>query len=166
MNMKLRRLFDAVPGGAAVVGRSAGGCSTAGVCECAGGCRRDWLKTDDVSGTYVSNVYPAASAPGLVMLMSLYPNNNAEVVSFYFSNPPITERGTWEMSDGKVAVTLTENDNGKYDTPSTETYDVQDDMLVSKAFEFHLLDEVTPAEMEAASAEAAASDTGGCRCGW
>ena len=116
---------------------------------------------DDVSGTYVSNVYPAASAPGLVILMSLYPNNNAEVVSFYFSNPPVTERGTWEMSDGKVAVTLTENDNGKYDTPSTETYDVQDGMLVSKAFEFHLLDEVTPAEMEAASAEAAASDAGG-----
>ena len=51
------------------------------------------------------------------MLMSLYPNNNAEVVNFYFSNPPVTETGTWELSDGKVVVTLTENDNGKYDTP-------------------------------------------------
>ena len=101
-------------------------------------------QADDVSGTYVSNVYPAASAPGLVMLMSLYPNNNAEVVNFYFSNAPITETGTWELSDGKVVVTLTENDNGKYDTPSKETFDVQGDMLVSGAFEFQRLGVVTP----------------------
>ena len=114
-------------------------------------------QTEDVSGTYVSNVYPAASAPGLVMLMSLYPNNNAEVVSFYFSNPPVTETGTWELSDGKVVVTLTENDNGKYDTPSKETFDVQGDMLVSGAFEFQKLGVVTPEELEAASSEAAAT---------
>jgi uncharacterized lipoprotein NlpE involved in copper resistance len=125
---------------------------------------------NNISGTYVSNVYPAASAPGLVMLMSLYPNMNAEVVSFYFSNPPITELGTWEMTDdGKVAITLTENNEGKYDTPSTETFDVYDGMLVSGAFEFSLLDIVTPAEMEAAdqavqadnAAADAASDTAG-----
>ncbi len=73
------------------------------------------------------------------MLMSLYPNNNAEVVNFYFSNAPITETGTWELSDGKVVVTLTENDNGKYDTPSKETFDVQGDMLVSGTFEFQKL---------------------------
>ncbi len=114
-------------------------------------------QADDVSGTYVSNVYPAASAPGLVMLMSLYPNNNAEVVNFYFSNAPITETGTWELSDGKVVVTLTENDNGKYDTPSKETFDVQGDMLVSGAFEFQKLGVVTPEELEAASSEAAAT---------
>lgn len=114
-------------------------------------------QADDVSGTYVSNVYPAASAPGLVMLMSLYPNNNAEVVNFYFSNAPITEIGTWELSDGKVTVTLTENDNGKYDTPSKETFDVQGDMLVSGAFEFQKIGVVTPEELEAASAEAAAT---------
>jgi heat shock protein HslJ len=112
--------------------------------------------TDEVSGSYVSNVYPAASAPGLVVLMSLYPNNNAEVVSFYFSNPPITERGTWEVAGDEVTVTLTENDNGQYDTPSIETFAVHDGMLVSGAFTFHLLDEVTPGQMEAAAGAPAA----------
>jgi hypothetical protein len=112
---------------------------------------------DDVSGTYVSNVYPAASAPGLLMLMSLYPNNNAEVVSFYFSNPPITETGTWELSGDQVAVTLTANSEGEFDTPATETLRVQGDMLVSGSLQFTRLGEVTPAEMEAAS-NAAADD--------
>ena len=147
--------LDAVPGGGAVGRCGSDGGPGRGAGERTRGARL--AQADDVSGTYVSNVYPAASAPGLVMLMSLYPNNNAEVVNFYFSNPPITETGTWELSDGKVVVTLTENDNGKYDTPSKETFDVQGDMLVSGAFEFQKLGVVTPEELEAASSEAAAT---------
>ncbi|MFN8468792.1 MAG: META domain-containing protein [Caldilineaceae bacterium] len=153
--MKLRQLLTlclvaVLLAGAAVTAAPAAALASAPAANAA--------QADDVSGTYVSNVYPAASAPGLVMLMSLYPNNNAEVVNFYFSNPPITETGTWELSEGKVVVTLTENDNGKYDTPSKETFDVQGDMLVSGAFEFQKLGVVTPEELEAASSEAAATE--------
>ena len=154
MNMKLRQLLTlclvaVLFAGVAMTAAPAAALASAPAAGLA--------QADDVSGTYVSNVYPAASAPGLVMLMSLYPNNNAEVVNFYFSNPPITETGTWELSDGKVVVTLTENDNGKYDTPSKETFDVQGDMLVSGTFEFQKLGVVTPEELEAASSEAAAT---------
>jgi heat shock protein HslJ len=154
MNMKLRQLLTlclvaVLFAGVAVTAAPAAAQASAPAAHAA--------QADDVSGTYVSNVYPAASAPGLVMLMSLYPNNNAEVVNFYFSNPPITETGTWEVSDGKVTVTLTENNDHKYDTPSIESFDVQGDMLVSGAFEFQKLGVVTPEELEAASSEAAAT---------
>ncbi len=114
-------------------------------------------QADDVSGTYVSDVYPAASAPGLVLLMSLYPNNNAEVVSYYFSNPPIIEQGTWESSGDSVTVSLTSNSQGEYDTPSVETFTVADEGLTSGSFIFHKLGEITPEEMDAA--DAAATDS-------
>ena len=112
-------------------------------------------QADDLSGTYLSSVYPAASAPGLVMLMSLYPNKNAEVVSYYFSNPPVIEQGTWESSDDSVTVSLTANAERTYDEPSTETFTVQDGALVSRGFVFSKLDNITPAQMDAATDAAA-----------
>lgn len=109
----------------------------------------------DVSGSYVSDVYPAASAPGLVLLMSLYPNNNAEVVSYYFSNPPVIEQGTWESSGDSVTVSLTGNSERTYDEPSVETFTVAEGGLTSGNFVFHKLDTITPEQMDAASDAAA-----------
>ncbi len=116
-------------------------------------------QADDVSGTYVSDVYPAASAPGLVMLMSLYPNNNAELVSYYFSNPPQIEQGTWEASSDSITVSLTSNADRTYDTPNTEVFTVGDGSLNSRGFVFHKLDTITPEQMDAASDAATAEAT-------
>lgn len=112
---------------------------------------------NELSGTYVSDVYPAASAPGLVMLLSLYPNNNAELVSYYFSNPPLIEQGTWESSDEGVTVTLTGSTERTYDTPSSETFTIGDGQLTSGNMVFEKLNVVTPEQMDAASDEAAAA---------
>ena len=58
----------------------------------------------------MSDVYPAAGAPGMLQMVALYPNNAAEVVSIYLTKGAIVESGTWEAGDdGAVTVTLTGN---------------------------------------------------------
>ena len=111
---------------------------------------------DAAAGTtqvWVSNVYPAADAPGMLEMVVLYPNNAAEVVSIYLTKGAIVETGTWEAGDdGAVTVTLTGNAEREYDEPVTVSFTREDDMLSDGVFSYRLLDEVTPEEMDAMSA--------------
>ena len=58
------------------------------------------------SGTYVSSVFPAADAPGMVMVMTLYPNNAAEETTIYFGKDAIMEVGSWELGFSESSPSL------------------------------------------------------------
>lgn len=116
-------------------------------------------QTDDagVLQVWASNLYPAASAPGMMEFIALYPNNAAEVVTIYLSNPAIVESGAWEMGeDGAVTVTLTDNQGREVDEPVTLTLTPEDDMMTDGVFRYHALTVVTPEEMDALAEGAAA----------
>lgn len=126
-------------------------------------------QADDTGAMQVwaSSLYPAASAPGMMAFVVLYPNNAAEVITVYLSNPAIIESGSWEAGEaGAVIVTLTGNQEREYDEPSTMTLTPEDDMMTDGAFRYHALTVITPEEMSAlteegaADTEAAASDAG------
>lgn len=112
----------------------------------------EMMVSADPSGTYVTNVYPAADAAGYVVLLSLFANNNVEQTSIYLTKGAVTEVGTWEkLEDGSVAVTITGTADEAYDEPSTTTYEWSGEMLQDGAFLFFKLLEITPAMMEAAT---------------
>ena len=109
---------------------------------------------------WASNLYPAASAPGMMEFVALYPNNTAEVVTLYLSNPAVVETGAWEASeDGAVVVTLTGNQDRKYDAPVTLTLTPEDDMMTDGVFRYHALTVITPAEMDALAEGGAAAES-------
>ncbi len=118
--------------------------------------------TADPSGVYMSKVYPAADGPGMMMMLALYANNNAELVTIFLTKgDPTIEVGTWELNDnGEITLTLTGTPDKAYDQPAVITINRSGDMLFDGAFAFVKLDQVTPAEMEAmtsgSDAEAAA----------
>ncbi len=115
-------------------------------------------QTDDagVMQVWASSLYPAASAPGMMEFIALYPNNHAEVVTLYLSNPAIVESGAWEAgANGAVTVTLTGNQDREYDEPITLTLTPEDDMMTDGVFRYHALTVITPEEMDALSAGAA-----------
>jgi hypothetical protein len=59
------------------------------------------MSLDTIPGVYVSAVYPAADASGLVQVLELYANQNAQLLSFYLGkDAPILEQGTWASDDG------------------------------------------------------------------
>ena len=102
------------------------------------------------AGVYVSAVYPAADASGLVQVLELYENQNAQLLSFYLGKEaPIVEQGTWASDGGAtVVLTLTGQVDQPYDTPSVTTYTVDGDRLVDGNFMLAKLPQVTPADME------------------
>ena len=116
----------------------------------------------DTTQVWMSDVYPAADAPGMLQMVALYPNNAAEVVSIYLTKGAIVETGTWEAGDdGAITVTLTGNSEREYDEPVTMSFTSEDGMLSDGVFSYHLLDEVTPEEMDAMTSgegEAAAAE--------
>lgn len=116
----------------------------------------------DTTQVWVSNVYPAADAPGMLEMVVLYPNNAAEMVTIYLTKGAIVETGTWEAGDdGAVALTLTGNADREYDEPVTMSFTRADDMLSDGVFSYHLLDEVTPEEMDAMTSGSAEATTAG-----
>ena len=123
-------------------------------------------QADDAGAMQVwaSKLYPAASAPGMMEFIALYPNNAAEVVTIYLSNPAIVETGSWEAGeDGAVVVTLTGNQEREYDEPATFTLIAEGDGMTDGVFTYQALKVITPEEMDAltegaADAEAAASN--------
>jgi uncharacterized lipoprotein NlpE involved in copper resistance len=114
----------------------------------------DSAEATSLSGVYVSAVYPAADASGLVQVLELYENQNAQLLSFYLGEEaPVVEQGTWASEDGAtVVVTLTGQGEQTYDTPSVTTYTVDGDMLADGVFMLAKLFQVTPADMDAGDA--------------
>jgi hypothetical protein len=125
-------------------------------------------QTDDTGALQVwaSKLYPAASAPGMMEFIALYPNNAAEVVTIYLSNPAIVESGSWEAGEaGAVNLTLTGNQDREYETPATVTLTPEGDGMTDGVFTYAALTVITPEEMDAlaesaADSEAAAGDDG------
>lgn len=109
--------------------------------------------SSDMAGVYVSKVYPAADAPGLVMVLALFANNNAEQTSIYLTKGAVVEVGTWEVdAAGVLTVTLTGTSEKAYNEPSATAYTVDGDTLAHGPFELTKLPEVTPADMDAMTA--------------
>ena len=113
---------------------------------------------------WASKLYPAASAPGMMEFIALYPNNAAEVVTIYLSNPAIVETGSWEAgAEGAVIVTLTGNQDREYDEPATFTLTPDGDGMTDGVFTYAALTVITPEEMDAlaeGAAEAGADEAG------
>lgn len=109
-----------------------------------------------VAGYYVSPAYPAADAPALITVLSLFANQNAQQDSIYVGKATITEQGGWKVdAAGVLTVTLTGTADDTYASPSVAVYVVDGAMLVDGAFVLNKLREVTPAEMDAMTAPAA-----------
>jgi hypothetical protein len=106
----------------------------------------------DASGTYVSSVYPAADASGLVEVLALYENGNVEQTTIYLGKGNVVEVGTWRTeADETVTVTLTGTSEQSYEQPAVTTYTRESDMLVDGVFKLMKLPVVTPEEMNAAT---------------
>jgi heat shock protein HslJ len=102
------------------------------------------------AGTYVSKLYPAADASGLMLILSLFDNNNAEQVSYYVAKATITEQGTWKQNDdGTITVSITGSGDQTYATPSDTTYTRSGEILSDGTYELTRAEEVTPAELAA-----------------
>jgi uncharacterized lipoprotein NlpE involved in copper resistance len=110
----------------------------------------DMLTAADPSGTYVTNVYPAADAAGYIVVLSLYANNNVEQTTIYLTKGAVTEIGVWEMQDdGSIAVTITGSMEEGYEQESVTVYRQSGDMLQDGAFFLFKLSEISPAMMDA-----------------
>lgn len=102
---------------------------------------------------WVSNVYPAASGPGMIALFALYPNQNVEYITIYLSEAVFVETGVWEAgTGGEVTLTLTGNTERQYDEPHTVLLTPDGDLLTDGVFDFHAREVVTPAAMDALAA--------------
>ncbi len=69
-------------------------------------------------GVWVSNILPAASSPGQVVLLILYPDGSLQSSTWYLNNElPIIEEGSWvDGGDGAVTVTITGSTEREYET--------------------------------------------------
>lgn len=110
--------------------------------------------SEDPSGTYVSAVYPAADASGMLELLALYPNNNAQLITLYVGkDAPVVENGAWQLTaDGAVELTLAGTVDQTYDNPVVTTYTRGGDALDDGLFVLFRLNEVTPQDMDALTA--------------
>lgn len=103
-----------------------------------------------VPQVWVSKVYPAASGPGIVAAVALYPNQNVEYITIYLGEAVFVETGVWEASDGgDVTLTLTGNTERQYDAPHTVLLTPDGDMMTDGVFDFHAREVVTPEAMDA-----------------
>ncbi|MFO7633025.1 MAG: copper resistance protein NlpE N-terminal domain-containing protein [Caldilinea sp.] len=110
----------------------------------------DMMATLDPSGTYVSNLYPAADAAGYIVVLSLYANNAAEQTTIYLTKGATTEVGAWaEEDDGSITVTITGTIEEEYEQESVTVYSHSDEMLQDGPFLLFKLIEVTPSMMDA-----------------
>ena len=107
-----------------------------------------------VAGIYTSKVLPGASSPGIVLTLALFENGNLLSTSNYLlDEPAITELGTWQADETTVTITLTGQLEREYTEPVTMTWDIAPpDQLTSDAIVLTRLPELTPEEMEAATA--------------
>lgn len=117
---------------------------------------------EDPTGIYVSDLYPAADASGMLQMLELFANNNAQLISFYVAkDAPIVENGTWQLTDeGAVELTITGTADQTYDKPSVTTYTRGGDELDDGSFLFTMLHEVTPTEMDAMTAPSSSDMAG------
>jgi uncharacterized lipoprotein NlpE involved in copper resistance len=100
----------------------------------------------DPSGVYVSDIMPAASSPGRVILMIVYVDGSLQADTYYLNNePPIMELGTWlDNGDGTLTATITGTTERDYDTPEQLTFSYDGETLNSGAL---LLNRLPQAEM-------------------
>ena len=124
------------------------------------------------AGTYVSKLYPAADASGMMIILSLFDNNNAEQVTYYVAKATITEQGTWKQNDdGTITVSITGSGDQTYAKPMDTTYTRSGDLLSDGTFELTRAEVVTPEQLAASGgasglpAEGAADDTTGAAGG-
>ncbi|MCL4826308.1 MAG: copper resistance protein NlpE N-terminal domain-containing protein [Caldilinea sp.] len=102
----------------------------------------------EVDSVWVSHVYPAADAAGLITVLALYANGNLEQTSIYLTKGVVTEVGEWEEdADGAIAVTVTGTTDEAYAEPNTTTYTIDGDALVDGAFALTRWLTVTPEDM-------------------
>ncbi|MEZ4557864.1 MAG: hypothetical protein R2854_15725 [Caldilineaceae bacterium] len=47
------------------------------------------------------DLYPAGDAPGMLQIVALYPNGNAEQVSVYLTKGAVMEYGTWTKATAR-----------------------------------------------------------------
>jgi len=73
---------------------------------------------------WVSDVYPAADAAGLISVLVLYDDDVAEQHTIYLGESVISEFGAWEEADdaSTVTITITENLDEEYAEPVVTTY--------------------------------------------
>ncbi len=103
---------------------------------------------EDFGRIWVSNVYPAADAAGLITMLALYDNGNMEQFSIYLGKGVVGEVGIWEEDvNNTISVTATGTQDEEYAEATTITYQMVDNTLVDGAFVLTLWPEVTPAEM-------------------
>lgn len=115
-------------------------------------------RRDDPSGTYVTNVYPAADAAGSIIVLTLYANNNAEQTTIYLTKGAVTEVGVWEMEDDdSITVTITGTMEEAYEQESVTNYRYFGDMLQSGTLLFFRLAEITPSTLDSMLAPEVAS---------
>jgi uncharacterized lipoprotein NlpE involved in copper resistance len=100
----------------------------------------------DPSGVYVSDIMPAASSPGRVILMIVYVDGSLQADTYYLNNqPPIMELGTWlDNGDGTLTATITGTTERDYDTPEELTFSYDGETLNSGAL---MLNRLPEAEM-------------------
>lgn len=100
----------------------------------------------DPSGVYVSDIMPAASSPGRVILMIVYVDGSLQANTYYLNNePPIMELGTWlDNDDGTLTATIIGTTELDYDTPEELTFSYDGETLNSGAL---LLNRLPQAEM-------------------
>jgi len=117
------------------------------------------LAASDPSGTYVTDVYPAADAAGTVGLLTLYANHAAEQTTVYLGKGTVTEVGTWASQlDATLAVTLTGTLEEAYATAATTVYTRTGGSLQNGLFSFFKLTEITPAMLESRAADLTPAD--------
>jgi uncharacterized lipoprotein NlpE involved in copper resistance len=97
----------------------------------------------DPSGVYVSNILPAASSPGRVILLILYPDGSVQSGVYFLNNEePISEVGEWvDNGDGSLAVTITGTSDEQYDKPNEMAFVWDGVSLVSGDLVFQKLEE-------------------------
>ncbi|HXF61772.1 MAG TPA: copper resistance protein NlpE N-terminal domain-containing protein [Caldilineaceae bacterium] len=105
-------------------------------------------------GAYISEILPAADAPGLVIMAVLYENGYAMVSSFYLNGePPIIEVGSWaESISGGITLTATGTLEAEYDEPTSADFEVDEDgSLVAGGVVLSRLEELAADTAEDAS---------------
>jgi hypothetical protein len=113
------------------------------------------------AGTYVSKLYPAADAAGLLTVLSLFDNNNVEQVSIYIGKDAIVEQGTWtENDDGSIIVSLTGTAEQEYASPSETKYTRTGEMLSDGTFDLTRVEVVTPEQLAATGGATGLVDEG------
>lgn len=83
------------------------------------------------AGVWVSDILPAASSPGQVVLLILYDDGSLQSSTWYLNGEdPIIEVGDWsDNGDGSVTVTVTGTNERTYDAAQELAFDYDGDVL-------------------------------------